>query len=243
MKKRLVLFVEGDGDREAVPILVKRILNEINGWEHVYLHQDAFKVKHVNNITGRKADEWLRMLAAATKLRDLGGILLLLDGDCRFVEQEGTGRQEEFCAAKVAQRLALKARHVGAGAIFSVACVFACREYESWLLAGAESLRGRPLPDGRPGVPANVQLFDGDTEVAPRGAKGWFDERIPGGYRPTVHQRPLTELVDLATIRARVPQVRSFDRLTHAVQELCDAIKTGRHVATPGEPSVPSAPA
>jgi hypothetical protein len=104
-------------------------------------------------------------------------------------------------------------------------------------------LIGKPLPDGSPGVDANAQPFEGDTELAPRGAKGWFDDHMSGGYKPTVHQRALTELVDLATIRARVPRPRSFHRLTHALQELCEAIKTGRHIATPGEPPVRSAPA
>ena len=57
-----------------------------------------------------------------------------------------------FCAANVARRLAKEATRARGGELFSVATVFACQEYESWLIAGVESLAGRPLKDGRPGV-------------------------------------------------------------------------------------------
>ncbi len=230
--KRLVLFVEGPGDQQAVPVLIKKILNEVNPWEYLWLDDDSFRVKHVGNITGRNANKWVNWLKAAAKRRDIGGILLLLDGDSKTVFNEDTGCPEAFCAARVAQRLAIKARQAGGGTRFSVACVFACREFESWLLAGAESLRGAPLaPDGRPGVDADAPLPETDTELHPRGAKGWFHRHMPGGYQETTHQRPLTELLSLDAVRRRNP--RSFRRFQHALQELCEAIRTGQHVVTP----------
>jgi hypothetical protein len=234
MRRRLVLFVEGEGDAAAVPVLAKRILKEIAPWEYLCVHDQVFKVGDVRGITGRKAHEWTRFLAAAAKLRDIGGVLLLLDGDCeRIANPDGTG-QEEFCAATVARGLAVKAREAGAGARFSVACVFACREFESWLLAGAESLIGKTLPDGTPGVDANAPAIEKDTEREPRGAKGWLNAHMAGGYKPAVHQRALTELVSLEALRKRNP--RSFQRLVHAVQELCEAIRTESHIATPAPP-------
>ena len=43
---------------------------------------------------------------------------------------------------------------VGAGKLFSVAIVFVCMEFESWLIAGIESLLGKPFSDGRKGFRA-----------------------------------------------------------------------------------------
>jgi hypothetical protein len=36
-KKRLVLFVEGPGDKVAVPVLAKRLLTQYNAWDVVVL--------------------------------------------------------------------------------------------------------------------------------------------------------------------------------------------------------------
>jgi hypothetical protein len=46
--KRIVLFVEGEGEADAVPKLVKRLLTEQNAWDAVWLDEAAFRVGHVN---------------------------------------------------------------------------------------------------------------------------------------------------------------------------------------------------
>ncbi|MEP0844482.1 MAG: DUF4276 family protein [Phycisphaerae bacterium] len=233
MRKRLTLFVEGDGDKTAVPVLVKRLLTEMNAWDAVLLDPNVFKVGHISKLTGRHSGNWPRFLKAAARMKGqpLGGVLLLLDGDADYVIDDETKQRERFCAATVAQRLALKARDAGAGTSFSVACVFACMEYESWLLAGVESLRGRSLSDGRAGVNADAPQPAEDTEKFPRDAKKWFQQNMSAGYAPTTDQRLLTELVDINEIRRKRP--RSFLRLEKALSELCAAIRTGQHVATP----------
>jgi hypothetical protein len=38
----LVLFVEGDGDYHAAPILVTRLLTELGAWDAVYLDPQPF---------------------------------------------------------------------------------------------------------------------------------------------------------------------------------------------------------
>jgi hypothetical protein len=129
--KRIVLFVEGD----ALPTLVKRLLTEQNAWDILSLDEDTFRVGEVNNLVKDKYREWKRKLAASLKRRNVGGMLLVLDGDAKKVGAN------EFCAGVVAKSLAKKAVEVGGGLKFSVAVVFARQEYESWLIAGVSHWR------------------------------------------------------------------------------------------------------
>jgi len=159
---------------------------------------------------------------------NLGGVLLLLDGDIKEVANA------PFCSATVGKSLSEAAREVGGASTFSVACVFARQEYESWLIAGIEHLAGKTLPNGCT-VPGNITSPSDNLEENPRNAKGWLNKSIKGGYRPTRDQAALTQLLDLQVIRKR--EMRSFQRLEAAVAELVEAIRTGRHVVTPSEPS------
>jgi hypothetical protein len=225
--KRLVLFVEGEGDRGAVPILVKRLLTELGGWSDLFLDPQPFVVGNVADLTAHEGSEWVRFLGAARSRPKLGAVLLLQDGDL------GRIRGEEFCAAAFGSRLAEWARTAGAGTLFSVSTVFACQEYESWMLACADRLAGLQLPDGRPGIRPGTTAPGGDLEHAPRDAKGWMDQHIEAGYKPTRDQGPFTQLLTdhLDAVRAR--GMRSFQRLEKALSELLNAIRTGTPIVTP----------
>jgi hypothetical protein len=179
--KRIVLFVEGEGESDAVPNLVKRILTEQNAWDAVFLDENTFRVGEVSKLVKNKYDHWKRKLAASLKRPNVGGVLLLLDGDVKKIGGE------EFCAAKVARSLAGEAKAAGGGARCSVAVVFARQEYESWLIAGVASLAGKRLPDGRI-IAADAKPPAGDVEEGPRNAKGWFSGVVEGGYKPTRDQ-------------------------------------------------------
>src|SRR5260370_2119272 len=126
--KRVVLFVEGEGDRDAVPVLVKQLLTGIGAWQHLFLDDKPFVVGNVAELTKADGKEWVRYLHAGAKRPTLGAILLIQDGDL------GRIRGEEFCAAGFAARFSECAKTAGAGIGFSVATVFACQEYESWTL-------------------------------------------------------------------------------------------------------------
>jgi hypothetical protein len=174
----------------------------------------------------------VRLLQAAARTRkNLGGVLLLLDGDLRRFQGQ------PFCARDAGYYLSERARAAGAGSLFSAASVLALQEYESWLIAGIESLAGKSLPDGRPGVRAGTTLPGGDLEVAPRGAKEWLGRRMDSGYAPTTDQEPLTRLLveDLDPVRKQ--GMRPFARLEAAVKQLVDAIRSGKHVVTPEPPA------
>jgi hypothetical protein len=223
--KRLVLFVEGQGDVEAAPVLLKRLLSEYNAFDTVVPDPNPFRVGEYSKICKGDCAEWRRLLLAAAKRRNFGGCLLLLDGDSR-TKIEG----EPFCAMRAARHLAEEARKVGAGSVFSVAIVFACMEFESWLIAGAKSLVGRQFTDGRM-MPDRIEAIPGDPESAPRDAKGWLRGVMKAGYSPTRDQAELTRLVDLSLVRQK--GMRSFRRLERAIGELVAAIRSGEHAATP----------
>jgi hypothetical protein len=223
-RSRLVLFVEADSDARAVAVLVRKLLTRLNAWDCVQLDAAPFVVRNITNLTGNtgnNASNWPRWLEAAQRRRDFGGVLLVLDGDARMVEGQ------EFCAKIAAQLLGRRAREVGAGSRFSVACVFACREFESWLLAGIESLKGRPLPDGRYAI-AQDAVPPPDTETNPRDAKKALGQWMKG-YRPSTDQALLAEMLDLDHVCDRGP--RSFIRFVHAVEQLVEAFRSGEHIA------------
>lgn len=224
--KRIVLFVEGDGELDAIPTLIKRLITESDAevWKTLQIDNAPFKVGQVGKLLKDDCVNWKRWLQACLKRPNVGGVLLILDGDA--IKVAGS----PFCAAIVARKLAKVARQVGAAQSFSVAIVFACLEYESWLLAGAEALAGETLSDGRT-IPLDFKAPDGDLEAAPRDAKGWIRKRIPGGYKETRDQLVLTRVLDLKMVRDR--NLRSFRRLESAVKSLIDAIRQGVHIASP----------
>ena len=223
--KRLVLFVEGEGDESAVPVIVRRVLRELDAWDCLFLDPRPFKVGEVNRLFKEDYHNWLRWLGAAAKRRDIGAILLVLDGDSRKV-----GGQE-FCAAKVARKLALASARARGGELFSVATVFACQEFESWLIAGVESLAGERLKDGRVGVKAGTQPPETNLELSPRDAKRWLSRAMESGYSAAKDQAELTAMVDLSLIRNR--PMRSFVRLESALSTIVQAIQDDSHVVSP----------
>ena len=79
--KRVVLFVEGDGDRLAVPVLVKRLLTDLDAWDCLFLDPNPFVVGEVGRLIKDECRNWLRWLGAAAKRGAIGAILLVLDGD------------------------------------------------------------------------------------------------------------------------------------------------------------------
>ena len=238
--KRLVLVVEGPGDVEAAPVLAKRLIRDISALDTLVLHEvsplcihGGYSKIRRNGKNRRVHDfgEWRRYLQVAMKTRkDMGACLLLLDGDSK-ADVEG----KSFCASRAARVLAAEAQKIGAGKLFSLAVVFSCMEFESWLIAGIESLLGKPFSDGRNGIPnilpKNIQIPH-NPESAPRDAKGWLSRIVPMGYDAPRDQAELAKLVDLKLIRNR-QEIRSFQRMESAIRKLVDAIRSGTHVVTP----------
>jgi Domain of unknown function (DUF4276) len=218
--KRLVLLVEGDGDVQAVPSLVGKLLTELPDHCQGQLFRDnaPMRIGGVHQITGRKKGNLTRHLGNAAKRPKLGAALLVLDGDADRVEGQ------PFRAVEVARTLAQRATAAGAGTRFSFAAVFLRQEYESLLLAVADQ-----LPDLKPGVTSPSA-----PEEAPRDAKGWLHENLADGYNPTDRQLDLTRAVkDWTPVRS----LNCFQRLEHALMELAVAVATSRTIVSPQRPT------
>jgi hypothetical protein len=224
MRKRLVLFVEGEGDAAAVPVLVKRLITESHPdfWSiaQLDLNCDVFRVGNANHLAAdgpNNRSRWTNQLSVAARRGNLGAVLLLLDGDLKkFGDQD-------FCARTAAKFFAQSSESVGGGKIFSVAVVFARQEYESWFIAGWESLPGQ---NPEISVPPAI-------EEAPRNAAGWLNSNLQGGYKKISDQLRLTQAVDLQIVRNR--GLRSFRRLENALFQLIIALRTGTSIATPAD--------
>jgi len=217
---------EGQGEEQSLPNLASRLLSEHGGDDILYVDQNVMRVKDVHHLAKSNFKNWKRYLAAATKKRELGAILLVLDGDAGFFP---AGTRTPFCPADVASQLTKVAEETVHSAE-RLAVVFACREYESWLIAGVSSIAGKQI-DGRVMIPKNVEVTEPDLEAAPRDAKGWLSKRMPNGYSPTRDQAILTRAVNFDIVRDR--KLRSFARLEHAVNQLIDACRNGDRALSP----------
>lgn len=215
---RLGLLVEGDGDVQAAPVLLSRLLDEMPVEKQGLLFVDPLplRIGGIHQLTGKRSAEWEKKLGVAKKRPRTNAVLLLLDGD-----QKRLVEGKPFCAAGIARELAARAKATGAGANYSVAIAFLHQEYESLLIASYSSLKRRKDGVAAPDIP----------ESSPRDAKGWLAKNLEGGYKETRHQAALTRELDLALLRAS--NHRSFKRLVHALEQLVDAIRTDQHIATP----------
>lgn len=190
---RIVSIVEGHGELDAVPILLRRIAAAA-------LPAGAVDVRSPIRVDRRKivkAAELERAVELAARKAGAGGrILILLDA-------------EDDCPAELAPALLRRAR--AARGDRAIRVVLAKTEYEAWFLAAADSIAGRHGIDEAATPPADPE--------AVTGAKEWLTRRMPAGrsYRPTRHQAALTKTFDIDAARRSAP---SFDKLWRDVTAL-----------------------
>ncbi|HYO68975.1 MAG TPA: DUF4276 family protein [Archangium sp.] len=184
------LIVEGHGEVQSAPILVRRILQELEPT----LRPSILTPLRVSRGQLTK-EEGLETAIEfmARKVGTEGRILLLLDAD-------------DDLPCVLGPKLLAQARGVRPDRHISV--VVAKREYEAWFLTAAESLRGRrKLPEDLvpPPVPEEI-----------RNAKGWLSKYMADGYSETIDQPALTNIFDLTAAR----RADSFDKLFREVGRL-----------------------
>lgn len=226
MAKKIVLLTEGHGEEDAAPILVNRLLNERQAdRELIFADEVPFRIGSLPKIAKGDFSIFRNKLKQAAKRPGAKGCMLILDGDCSL------DSKTPFCDKSIACSLAKIAAEEGAGKSFSTTIVFAQMEFESWLLAGASSLTGSTLPNGRTAFRKDFVVPSGDLEVAPRNAKGVFAVALSESYKPAIDQASLTRMVDLQQIRDR--KMRSFARLENAVDQMIQAFRSNRHIVTP----------
>lgn len=180
-------IVEGLGEVEAVPILLRRLISA-----------SGAAGLSVGRPIRKKRSELVQEGPLRTAVR-----LALRQSDCRAIIVLFDG--DDDCPKQLAPRLETWAR-AEAGST-PCAVVMAQREYEAWFLATIESLRGRR------GIRSDA-VAPADPE-APRGAKGALEKQMEANqsYAETADQAPLTATFDLAIAYRRC---RSFRRMTRA---------------------------
>lgn len=189
----LVPIVEGDGEVQAFPTLLRRLAPAIAPERAV----EVAKPIRVNRSKVVKEGELERYVELATRQHGgEGAVIVLLDAD-------------DDCPAEIGPALLARAEAVRPGSPITV--VIVVKEYEAWFLAAAVSLRSqRGLPD------------DLDPPLEPeevRDAKGWIQSRRTDGlaYSPTIDQPALSAVVDLDAARDGSP---SFDKLCRELEKL-----------------------
>lgn len=202
---KLVPIVEGDGEKTAVPLLLRKILySEINRYD--------IQVSQAKNANGRgnltKEGGLERFIKYAWKEPDCGAIVVLLDA-------------ENECPEYIAKDFFFRIEAMGV--LFPVVIVVAKRMYETWFIASISSIAGHS------DLPLALTPPDDAEEV--RNAKRWIEQHFPAGraYKETQDQEELTNLLDVTLARSS----RSFRRLLHAIDEAVDAIDTGKKIVTP----------
>ncbi len=154
MARRIACVVEGHGDIEAVPIVVRRIAEQI--LPPVIVHVTA-PVRTPKSKLVKPGELERAVELAARRVAGGGGVLVVLDSD-------------DDCPAQIGPALLARAAGVRNG--MPVAVVVAKSEFESWFVAAAESIAGKA------GLPVDLQ-HPLDPESI-RGAKEWLTQRMFG---------------------------------------------------------------
>jgi hypothetical protein len=189
---KFAFVIEGKGEVEAIPLLVRRICSEILGFF-------AFKTTRpvrVPRSTLVRAGELERAIRLAQIAIDRNGpVFVVLDAD-----------EDAPCELGPS----LKARALMIAQANGLSIVIPKYEFETWFLAAAESLGG--LRGLRHGIlpPPNPEAI--------RGAKEWLSRNMTPGkkYSPSVDQAALVAAMNLTAARS----CRSFDRLCREVERL-----------------------
>jgi len=107
--KRFVLMVEGDGDIEAVKRLaVKSLERFCPDWRSLFFIDHPMRIGDVRSLLSRKegGTKLRRYVEAVGKKSDIGGVLVLLDGDADHVFKLSDDGKETvkdvFCPATTA---------------------------------------------------------------------------------------------------------------------------------------------
>jgi hypothetical protein len=195
----IACIVEGHGEVEAVPVLVRRLAARVDPTLHIQVKR-PLRITRSQLVRARELERAVEL--AARQVGKQGGILVLIDSD-------------DDCPAELGPQLLDRARK--ARGDLPIGVVLAKREFEGWFLASAESLRGqRGLPDN---------LTSPSDPEAIRGAKEWIVRHMIGGgtYSETLDQPALTAIFDLDQAAARSD---SFDKCLREVTGLILSLTT-----------------
>src|SRR4030042_2287081 len=194
---KIAAIVEGHGECEAVPILIRRIAQTIAPeFEPKIL--SPFR-KPASRLS--KEGELERVIAfLAKKLQGDGGIVVIIDCD-------------DDCPATAGPELLRRA--IATRNDIPISIILAKREFESWFLASAKSLRGKR------GLPSNLEPPENPESI--RGAKEWLGDKMPigGSYKETTDQPAFTAMFDMNAARS----ADSFDKCYREIRRMLENLR------------------
>ena len=200
MTVQISCIVEGHGEMEAVPILIRRIA------ENLYPELEIRTPRPIRVSRDKvvKAGELERRVElAARKIRGEGAIFVLLDCD-------------DDCPAHLGPELL--GRALQARSDLPIAVVLAKHEFESWFIAAIDSLRGQR------GLKDNLQQARNPEAV--RGAKEWLSQQMENNsYRETLDQPKLTARFDFDQARRADSFDKCYRDIVCLLDELCKSIE------------------
>jgi hypothetical protein len=184
------LIVEGHADVYALPLLLRRLIQLLDPQLQVSV-LDPLRLPRGQMVKDGELRRAVELMAR--KVGPEGRILIVLDAD-------------DDLPCQLGPRLLTMARTHRPDRDISV--VVATREYETWFLSAAESLRGQR------GLPLDLEAPSHPEGI--KGAKEWLGQRMADGYTETIDQPALTMLFDLVAAR----RSDSFDKLVREVGRL-----------------------
>jgi hypothetical protein len=187
MDLRIACIVEGHGELEAVPIVVRRIAQAIDPRLAIQLGH-PLRIPKSRLVKPGELERAVEI--AARRVGIAGGILIILDSD-------------DECPARLGPELLVRAKKVRSD--LPIRVVLAKREFEAWFLAAAESLQGKR------GLAQDLTCPSDPESI--RGAKEWLTGHMVEGQRyvETLDQSALASVFDLADAR-RAPSFDKFYR-------------------------------
>lgn len=192
MESKIACIVEGHGDREAVPVIIRRIASQLDPAMVVNL-PSPLRIPKSRLLKPGELERAVEF--SARRIASRGAILILIDSD-------------DDCPALLGPELLQRA--IGTRNDLHVAVVVAKHEFESWFLAAAESLRGNR------GLASTLDAPPDPESI--RGAKEWLSAHMQGGrvYSETIDQPALADRFDLDTAR----RADSFDKFYREIVRL-----------------------
>ncbi|MFT4050400.1 MAG: DUF4276 family protein [Solirubrobacterales bacterium] len=193
---RIASIVEGHGEVEAVPILVRRLVTHFDpsctaDWIRPHRCPRSQLVADVSEMRDK---------AVARAIYDAdssGAVLVVLDSD-------------DDCPVELSKAVAAKIEPACAARGVGFGIVVANREFEAWFLSAPNSIRGVR------GIPEDAE-FPSEPESV-RGAKERLGKLMESGnYSPTVDQPRFSSAIDIEEARL---SSRSFRRLCTEMERL-----------------------
>lgn len=195
---KIAAIVEGHGECEAVPILIRRIALDIDPG---FVPNVLQPLRVSANKLLREGEIERSITFTARKLQGRGGIIVIVDCDW-----------DNGCPAKDGPALLKRAKTARNDLPISV--ILAKKEFEAWFLAAAESLRGKK------GLPNDLEPPEDPESV--RGAKEWLSDRMPPSksYTETTDQPALTAEFDMNIART----ADSFDKCYRDIRHMLETL-------------------